>query len=154
MRIGPELNGARLTVVRTAELLPMDPGHFRRLVRRGVLPSPKRNAKGKPFYDYDLLVEIASVLKAGIGKNGEEVAFYRRKARHEHRRPNGKHDSKPAADEYITAIVEGCKQLGIADADLAPSKVAALLSAEYQGERPPLADAIAAVARRLLDGQA
>ena len=153
MRIGPELDGARLTVVRTAELLPMDPGHFRRLVRRGVLPSPRRNAKGKPFYDYPLLVEIANVLKAGVGKNGEEVAFYRRKQKHQHRRPSSKHETKPATDEYIAAIAEGLQQLGIADADLAPSKVAALLSAEFQGERPPLEQAIPAVARRLLDGQ-
>jgi hypothetical protein len=153
MRIGPELNGARLTVVRTAELLPMDPGHFRRLVRRGVLPSPRRNAKGKPYYDYPLLVEIAEVLKASVGKNGEEVAFYRRKQRHRRPRVNGKHESKPRADEYIAAIVEGCKQLGIVDADLAPAKIAALLSAEFRGGQPPLEQAIPAIARRLLEGQ-
>jgi hypothetical protein len=132
----------------------MDVGHFRRLVKRGVFPSPKRTGKGKPFYDYPLLVEIASVLKAGIGKNGEEVAFYRRKPRHEHRRAGSKHESKPAADEYIAAIADGCRQLGIGDADLAPNRIAALLSAEFQGERPPLAEAVAAIARRILDGQA
>lgn len=154
MRIPPELNGARLNVSRTAELLPMDVGHFRRLVRRGVFPSPRRNAKGKPFYDYDLLIEIAEVLKRGVGKNNEEVAFYRRKPRRPSQRPTAaKRDHQPATDDYVEAIAEGCRQLGIADADLEPTKIAALLAAEFQGERPPLAEAVAAVARRLLDGQ-
>lgn len=153
MRISPELQGARLNVSRTAEMLPMDVGHFRRLVRRGVFPSPKRTGKGKPYFDYPLLCEIAGILKSGVGKNQEEVAFYRRKPKHDHRRPNGKHESKLPADEYVKAIIDGCKQLGLSDADVAPSKIAALLAAEFNGERPPLEQAIPAVARRLLDGQ-
>ena len=153
MRISAELQGARLNVSRTAELLPMDVGHFRRLVKRGVFPSPKRTGKGKPFYDHSLLCEIAEVLKRGVGKNGEEVAFYRRKPKHEHQRANGRHQAKPATDEYVAAIAEGCRQLGIADADLEPTKIAALLVSEFQGARPPLEQAIPLVARRILDGQ-
>lgn len=153
MRISAELQGARLNVSRTAELLPMDVGHFRRLVRRGVFPRPKRTAKGKPFYDFDLIVEIDGILKSGIGRNGEEMAFYRRKPRHEHRRAGKRQEPRPAADEYVAAIAEGLKQLGIADADLAPNRIAALLSAEFQGERPALEQAIPTIARRLLEGQ-
>ena len=155
MRISAELQGARLNISRTAELLPMDVGHFRRLIRRGVFPNPKRNGKGKPFYDYDLLVEIAEVLKRGVGKNNEEVTFYRRRSRRSSQRTTAaKREQQPAAADYVEAIAEGCRQLGITDTALEPTKIAAILAAEFHGERPPLAEAIPVVARRLLDGPA
>jgi hypothetical protein len=49
--------------------------------------------------------------------------------------------------------MEGCRQLGIANADLEPSKITALLVDEFKSERPPLEQAIPTIARRLLDGQ-
>jgi hypothetical protein len=153
MRISPELQGARLNVSRTAELLPMDIGHFRRLIRRGVLPSPKRNAKGRPYFDYDLLVQIAEVLKRGVGKNNEEVSFYCRKPKRPSQRAAAAKREQPPADDYIDAIIEGCRQLGIADAVLAPTKILAILADEFKDERPPLEQAIPTIARRLLDGQ-
>ena len=81
MRIPTDLDGARLNVARSAELVSMDPGHFRRLVRRGVLPAAKRTSKGMPYYDHELLCQIGQVLKSGIRLNNEEVAFYRRKSK-------------------------------------------------------------------------
>ncbi len=152
MRIGAELQGARLNVSRTAELLPMDVGHFRRLIRRGVFPSPKRTAKGKPFYDYDLLVEIAGVLKAGVGKNSEEIAFYRRQRRAEPR-PRQRRVGSPTqaqSDAYLDAVVEGCRQCGIEAAELTPERVAAVLAQEFGTDRPELAVAIPAVVRRIV----
>ena len=156
LRITDRIEGVAhgFNVSRTAELLPMDVGHFRRLIKRGVFPSPKRTGKGKAFYDYELLVEIASVLKAGIGRNGEEIAFYRRKPkRPSQRTAAAKREQQPAADDYVNAVVEGCRQLGIADADLEPTKISAILAAEFKDERPSLEQAIPVVARRLLEAQ-
>jgi len=45
----------------------------------GRSPVPKRTSKGMPFYDYELLRQIADVLRRGVGISGEEVSFYRRK---------------------------------------------------------------------------
>jgi hypothetical protein len=45
-KIPADLDGARLNVSRTAELISMEAGHFRRLIRRGVFPAPKRTSKG------------------------------------------------------------------------------------------------------------
>jgi hypothetical protein len=146
------MQGARLNIIRTAELLPMDAGHFRRLIRRGVFPPPKRNGKGKPYYDYDLLIEIAAVLKGGVGKNGEEVSFYCRKPKRLAHRAAAKREQPPAAEDYLNAVIEGCRQLGIPKADLDSSKITALLAAEFPNERPPLEQAIPTIARRLLDG--
>ncbi len=56
MKIPSELEGARLNVAATAGVVSMDPGHFRRLVRRGVFPAPKRTSKGMPYYDHELLL--------------------------------------------------------------------------------------------------
>jgi hypothetical protein len=79
-KIPADLDGARLNVSRTAELISMEAGHFRRLVRRGVFPAPKRTSKGMPYFDHELLCQIGNVLKSGVGLiNGEEISFYRSK---------------------------------------------------------------------------
>ena len=124
MRIPTELEGARVNVSRAAELAVMHPAHFRRLVRRGVLPTPKRTGKGMPFYDHALLLEIAEVLRTGVGKNGEEIAFYRRRARRAEPRPRQRRGGSPAQiDTYLDAVVEGCRQCGIDPAELTVARV-------------------------------
>ena len=72
---------SRFNVRTTATMFCMDPGHFRRLVRRGVLPEAKRTAKSMPYYDGELLRVVVDVLRTGVGVNGEEIAFYRRRAK-------------------------------------------------------------------------
>ena len=101
MKVTEDLKGARLTIVLAAELVKMHPGHFRRLCQRGVFPQPKRTAKGRPYFDYELLSVIANVLKSGVGKNGEEIVFYRRRAtngvtKQSARRPEMPTASKPS----------------------------------------------------------
>jgi hypothetical protein len=157
IRIPQNLDGARLNVTETAELLSMDAGHFRRLVRRGVFPAAKKTAKGLPYYDHDLLVQLAEVIKRRVGLNGEEVMWYRRKPKGE--RPAGRRrqaqsspqaQDQPAADDYLLAIIEGCRQLGLEDEKLGPQAVQAALAEEFSEQRPGLEQAIPAVARRLL----
>ena len=67
MKIPKDLDGARLNVARTAELVSMDAGHFRRLVRRGVFPTPKKTAKSMPYYDHELLRQIDD-LRAAVNR--------------------------------------------------------------------------------------
>ena len=47
MRLTPDLEGARVTVARAAELAGMHPAHFRRLCRRRVLPAMSKLAAAK-----------------------------------------------------------------------------------------------------------
>ncbi len=153
MRIPNELEGARLNVMQTAELLSMDPGHMRRLVKRGVFPSPKRTAKNMPYFDFELLTKIGQILKSGIGSSGEEIAFYRRKPKQNKRQTNQPRRRPDAQkDDYIESIIEGCKQLGIEDEQLKPSCIAEVLTAEFGNDRPPLEQAIPKVARRIIGG--
>ncbi len=154
MKIPPEMNGARLNVARTAELVSMDPAHFRRLVRRGVFPTPKRTAKGMPFFDHELLCRIGEVLKSGIGLSGEEISFYRRKPkRHRPHPPRTRGRQAQSVDPYLESIIGGCRQLGIGDELLDPATVKRILVAECGDERPDLEQAIPVVARSLLGGQ-
>jgi len=62
MELTEDLQGARIGVAQAAELANMHPSHFRRLVRSGVFPKPKRTAKSRPYFDYELLTRIAEVL--------------------------------------------------------------------------------------------
>jgi hypothetical protein len=64
-KIPADLDGARLNVSRTAELISMEAGHFRRLVRRGVFPDAEADLKGMPYFDHELLCQIGNVLKSG-----------------------------------------------------------------------------------------
>lgn len=154
MRIPSGLDGARLNVARTAELVAMDPGHFRRLVRRGVFPTPKRTAKGMPFYDHELLCQIGQVLKSGIGLTGEEISFYRRKPKRHRPTPPRTREQRPQpVDSYLESIIDGCRQLGVADELLDPATVKRILVAECGDDRPELERAIPLVARSLLSGQ-
>ena len=69
MNIPSHLKDARLNMTRAAEVVSMNVGHLRRLVRRGVFPKPKRTSKGMPFFDYRLLVQISTILRTGVGSN-------------------------------------------------------------------------------------
>ena len=150
LRIPEEFDGARLNVTRTAELVSMDPAHFRRLVRRGVFPSPKRTSKNLPFYDYSLLLKLSEVLKTGIGVSGEEICFYRRKSKKHHSRRRKSREEKKVPDEYVQSVIEGCKELGISADRLDPETVSQILSEEFGDERPKLREVLPVVARRIL----
>jgi len=151
MKITRELEGARLNVTRTAELFHMDAGHLRRLSRRGVLPSPKRTAKGMPYYGYELLVQIGEVLRTGVGLNAEEVSFYRRKEKTPKKRKNrAKGSNQQSADAFVESVIEGCRELGVGKDKLDVETVKQIVTAEFNGEQPELKDVIPVVARRLL----
>jgi hypothetical protein len=156
-KIPADLDGARLNVSRTAELISMEAGHFRRLVRRGVFPAPMRTAKGMPYYDHDLLCQIGNVLKSGVGLNNEEISFYRRKPKSGRQRtPRSRQDRQRAAkqpDAYVASVVEGCRQVGVSDDRLDASRVSELLAVEFSNDRPELQVAIPVIARRLLAGE-
>ena len=153
MRIPPE--GTRMNVTTTAALFTMDPGHFRRLVRRGVLPKSKRTTKNMPYYDRKMLERIHYVLRSGVGCNGEEIAFYRRKAEPQRapRRSSSEATKKPSS--FVESVLEGCRQLGVGDDHLTPTRISRALVEEFgsdYGERA-LEDVIPAVVRRLQGGQ-
>lgn len=158
MKIGDELRGARLSIARTAELIAMDAGYLRKLVRRGIFPQPKRTSKGMPFYDYELLCKVGEVLKSGVGVSGEEVSFYRRKPKQSRPRsrqsPCGRQRVAREQDAYITSIIEGCRQVGVGDDLLNEARIKAVLTAEFGADRPDLERALPVVARKLLGGGA
>ena len=151
MKVPDELKGARISVVGAAELANMHPAHFRRLIRREVFPPPKRTAKGRPYFDYDLLAGIAGILKSGVGQNGEEIVFYRRQPKTGAPRQCSR---GPAAhggqDGYLADLAEGLRQVGIPEELLTPAKLKAVLTAAFGRERPDLAVAIPDLAQRLM----
>lgn len=152
MNIKPDLKNVRLTVSAAAALAHMHPAHFRRLVRQGVFPKPKKTATGRPYFDHGLLVRIAEILKTGIGENGREVMFYRKSASvPESRRSQARSRKKPEPDNYISSLAEALKQLGISGENVSVKKLKAALTAEFRGARPDLHTAIPAICRRLLD---
>jgi hypothetical protein len=156
-KIPAELDGARLNVSRTAELIAMETGHFRRLIRRGVFPTPKRTSKGMPYFDHELLCQIGNVLKSGIGLSGEEISFYRRKPKSGRQRaPRSRQDRQRVdkqPDTYVASVIEGCRQVGVSDDRLNASRVTELLVAEFADDRPELQVAIPVIARRILSGE-
>ena len=152
MRLPDDLQGARVSMVKAAELAAMHPGHFRRLVRRGVFPQPKRTAKGRPYFDYEALTVIAGVLSSGVGQSGEEILFYRRKPK----TGPGKQRSRrsqpaPGADAYLTDLIEGLRQVGVPEDSLRPERLQAALVAAFGQQRPDLATAIPVLAQRLME---
>jgi hypothetical protein len=152
MRIPREYEGARLNMRRVAELLSMDDGHLRRLVRRGVFPPPRRTSKGLPYYDFELLSVIGGVLKRGVGISGEEVSFYRRKPKNRRpRRPRQSSASRAASvDAYIESVAEGCRQLGVGDDHLTPARIRRALLEEYGSDyEHGLEEVIPVLVRRL-----
>ncbi len=155
MRIPREYEGSRLNMRRTAELLSMDDGHLRRLVRRRVFPPPRRTSKGLPYYDFELLSVIGGVLKGGVGISGEEVSFYRRKPKKKQAnrdRRNGR-SRGASVDEYLRSLIEGCRQLGVGAELLDASRVAAIVREAFGSDRPELEQALPEVARLLLAGE-
>jgi hypothetical protein len=150
MKLTPELKASRLTVACAADLAGMHPTHFRRLCRRGIFPGPKRTQKGRPYFDYELLRIIADVLTSGVGENGEEICFYRRRRLKVGKQASAlaRHTAHP--DGYVKLLAEGLRQLGIPKRDLSAAKLTSCLSALFGPERPDLALAIPAIAQRLL----
>ena len=145
---------SRFNMRTTATMFSMDPGHFRRLVRRGVLPEAKRTAKSMPYYDGELLHVVVDVLRTGVGCNGEEIAFYRRHAkqsdlldRREARRTSGS-----PVNTYVESVIDGCHQLGIEDERLTPVAVSRGLLEEFgvDFDERSLEEVIPVIARRML----
>ena len=146
-------NGTRINVTTTAALFTMDPGHFRRLVRRGVLPRAKRTSKNMPYYDGALLEQVRDVLRSGVGCNGEEMAFYRRRSKQQRsptrRRSNGETTRKPSS--FVESVLEGCRQLGVGGDHLTPARISRALVDEFGSnyEEHGLEEAIPVIVRRL-----
>ena len=155
LRIPRELEDARLNVTETAELINMESGHFRRLVRRGIFPGPKRTQSGLPYFDHELLLIIAEVVKRRVGVNGQEIMMYRRKpktpeTRQRRQRRRSEQRQDVVVDSYVESVLEGCRQVGVPDGSLSPETILAALTDEFGNERPGLEQAIPAVARPLL----
>ena len=151
MELDDDLKAARVSITETAELAGMHPAHFRRLTRRGVFPAPRRTAKGRPYFDYELLQVIVRVLESGVGQNGEEVMFYRRRARkHPGRRTARVSVAGVKPDPYLKDLAEGLRQVGIPKKDLNPGRLSLALASAFGTKRPNLRIAIPAVARQLL----
>ncbi len=148
MEVPEEMRDARVPLVRAAELANMHTTHFRRRIRQGIFPQPKRTKNlGKPFYDYELLRQVATVLRTGIGANGEEVMFYRRSAA---RRKQPDAPGNGTDDSYLADLATGLRQVGVPSDLAVPRRLTAVLTASYGDRRPRLEDAIPAVAARLL----
>ncbi len=151
MKVPKDLEGSRLNVTRTAEFFSMDAGHLRRLSRRGVLPSPKRTAKGMPYYDFQLLTQIAEVLRTGVGLNAEEVSFYRRKEKTtKNRKKRAQGSTQQSPDAFVESVIEGCRELGIAKEILDVATVKRIIADEFGKDEPELRRVIPVVARRIL----
>jgi len=150
VQLNEDLKGARIGVARAAELANMHPSHFRRLVRSGVFPKPKRTVKGRPYFDYELLTRIAEVLKSGIGENGVEVIFYRRKRKPPAAKPRTRGRVGKLASSYLKNLAEGLRQFGIQKNELTPAKLTVVLTACFGTDRPALSVAVPQIARRLL----
>lgn len=156
--VSPEFDGARLNVRETAELVSMDPGYFRRLIRRGVFPQPKRTQTGLPFFDYELLCQLAEVIRTRIGVNGEEIMWHRRKpkpskAKQPRQQKQDHRQQQPDIDTYVATVLEGCRQVGVPDERLTPELVTAALVASFGKDRPAPQAVIPIIARRLLTGK-
>ncbi len=149
MKLTEDMKGARFTVVQAAELANMHPAHFRRLCRRGVFPKPKRNAKGRPYFDYELLVRIALVLKTGVAANGDEIMFYRRKPKSNDRRRTSSRPASRKADPYLSDLATIFRKLGAPDKHLTPEALNSLLLAAFGKDRPPIETAVAKLSSRI-----
>lgn len=152
MNLTPDLKDTRLTVSAAAELAGMHPAHFRRLVRQGVFPRPKQTAAGRPFFDHDLLVRIAEILRTGVGANGREVMFYRKAAAKTARNPvrpksSPRRQSEP--DAYLSSLAAALRQLGFSNEELTPRTLIASLESAFGQERPELSAALPVLCRHL-----
>jgi len=150
VQLTADLKEARLSIVQAAELANMHPSHFRRLCRHGIFPRPNRTAKGRPYFDFELLVAIGNVLKSGIGVNQEEIVFYRRKPKAT-KKSSRRSAHKTPPDPYLTDLAKGLQQFGVAKRDLTPEKLTAALIGVFGEERPDLRVAVPALAKLLLE---
>ena len=151
MKVPPE--GTRMNVTTTAALFSMDPAHFRRLVRRGVLPRAKRTSRNMPYYDHVLIERIHDVLREGVGCNGDEVAFYRRRTKTLRlgERSNSERQSVPKLSAFVESVVEGCRQLGVEEDHLSPARIRQALMDEFGSdyEERSLEEVIPSLVRRM-----
>jgi hypothetical protein len=146
MNLTDDLRGSRVTLTRAAELASMHPAHFRRLIRRGIFPKPKRTAKGRPYFDFDLLVRVAVILSSGIAENSEEVLFYRRHGR----KQTIRHLRKPQpSDPYLKELAQCLRQVGASKEQLSPENLNAILVDAFGTKRPDLEEALPIFIQRL-----
>lgn len=147
-----ELTGIRVSVAKAAEMLDKHPSHLRRLWKRGVLPAPKRTANGRPYYDDDLLKVITAVMKSGIGMNGEEVLFYRRRTKTGRRNRltrSGKPRPPARSDPYIISLKDALTQFGIPQDRLDPDAIQSHLAATFGDQRPDIGTVLLELVKRL-----
>jgi DNA-binding transcriptional MerR regulator len=154
MEIRPELTTSRYSVAQVAEMLGRHPSHIRRLWKQGVFPKPKKTASGRPYFDDELLKVIEAVMKSGIGLNGEEVLFYRRRARAGRRSHTARSvgSAMPATkgDPYILGIQNALAQLGVPKDRLELNAIQSQLEAVFGNERPDLETVLRELSKRLL----
>ena len=145
---------SRFNVRTTATMFSMDPGHFRRLVRRGLLPKARRTAKNMPYYDGQLVRVLVDVFRTGVGCNGEEIAFYRRRAKQSRLldRREAKHASGSPVNTYVASVIDGCRQLGVEGERLVPAAVSRALLEEFgvEFDERSLEEVIPVIARQML----
>ena len=149
----PELTGIRVSVAEAAEMMGKHPSHLRRLWKRGVLPAPRKTANGRPYFDDNLLKAIAAVVKSGIGLNGEEVLFYRRRAKSGRRnRTTLSTEPRPSAksDPYIINLRHMLAQFGIPQDRLKLDAIQSQLVAAFGDKRPDIGEVLRELAKRLL----
>lgn len=149
-----ELIKARYSVAEAAELIGKHPSHLRRLWKRGLLPAPRKTAGGRPYYDDELLAVIRTVMQSGIGLNGEEVLFYRQRAKaRRHNRSSRSGERKPpvARDPYILSLKDALTQLGIPKDRLEPDAIQAQLAALYGDQRPEIKKVLHQLAKRMME---
>ena len=109
-----------------------------------------------PYYDRPLLEQMRDVLRSGVGCNGEEIAFYRRRTKPQgpaQRSAAERRAAKPSF--FIESVVEGCRQLGVGDDHLSPARTSRALLEEFGVgfEDHPLEEVIPALVRRILGEQ-
>lgn len=151
----PEVTGIRVSVNKAAEIVGKHPSYLRRLWKRGVIPEPKRTAGGRPYFDDDLLEVIMTVMKTGIGLNGEEIMFYRRRKKAARCGRTQQSDGSrrgAAVDPYITQLKKALSQVGVPDDRLKPAAIQAHLAVVFGDQRPPVEVVLRDLAKQLMDG--
>lgn len=120
----PHEERAIVTVVEMARMVGLSRTRFRSLVAEGVFPPPRRNPEtNRPFYDNEAQATCLRVRKTNCGINGKPILFYSRRAPSSplpQRRPPPsdalrKRNAKPPTENSTEALVEGLRQLGLAD---------------------------------------
>lgn len=147
-----ELNGIRVSVTEAADILGKHPSHLRRLWKRGVIPAPRKTANGRPYFDDELLRVIMAVMESGIGLNGEEVLFYRRRAktgRHNRKTLSGKRSPTTGSNPYILGLQDALAQLGISKDRLDPDVIQVQLKAAFGNQWPEPETVLPELAKRL-----